>query len=194
MEFVLAAVGTYKYLFLILAAVIEGPVISMIAGALLRTGDLLLVPTFIVLFTGDLIGDTIWYAIGYYDDDRFVRRFGIYINTTEEEVATMKRVFKKYHEGILLFSKTTTGFGFALATLIVAGMTRIPFPKYMALNALGQLFWTGMLLSIGYFLGDFYLTASSIISKMSAGATLTVLVFVFIGFRNYLRKYLTETT
>lgn len=193
MDTVLAAIGAYKYFFLVIAAIIEGPVVSLVSGALLRTGDLSLTATAVALMTGDLIGDTIWYSVGYLGGDRFVRRFGKYVSTTPEEIATVKRVFHRYHEGILLFSKTTTGFGFALATLIVAGMTRIPFGKYMALNAIGQIAWTFMLLGIGFYLGDFYLTAGSILSKMGLVAAGAMLVFVFFRFKKYVRNQLSKS-
>ena len=48
------------------------------------------------------------------------------------------------------------GFGFALATLITAGMVRVDFKRYAIYNLLGGFIWTGLLVGAGYFFGNLY--------------------------------------
>ena len=74
---------------------------------------------------------------------------------------------------------------------MVAGMTRIPFGKYIAINFLGQFFWTGILLGVGYFLGDLYTQASSIFGKMSIFALFVLVLLALNGYRKYMSNKIT---
>ncbi|MES2953758.1 MAG: DedA family protein [Patescibacteria group bacterium] len=173
---------------------IEGPIITLICGTLLRTVGLPVVPTFIAVVVGDLIGDSLWYAIGYHGGQRFVHRFGKYISLTEERITTAMEYFHKYHERILLLSKLSMGFGFAIPTLVVAGMTRIPFRRFLSINAFGQMFWSGVLLAIGYYASHLYLTIGSVLGKASLLSGVVLILLIFFGFRNYLKKRILEET
>ena len=48
------------------------------------------------------------------------------------------------------------GFGFAVVTLMVAGMLKVSFKRYVVINLFGGFIWTAMLLVIGYFFGNIY--------------------------------------
>ena len=49
------------------------------------------------------------------------------------------------------------GFGFAIATLITAGMLKVPFVRYFTINFLGGLIWIYGLMLIGYYFGNIVL-------------------------------------
>jgi membrane protein DedA with SNARE-associated domain len=48
------------------------------------------------------------------------------------------------------------GLGFAVVTLTVAGMLKVPFKNYFLLNLFGGFIWTAFLITLGYFFGNFY--------------------------------------
>ena len=60
----------------------------------------------------------------------------------------------------------TAGFGLSLATLITAGIVEAPFGEYMVLNLLGQMVWTAVMLSVGYFFGNLYVVIDSVFGKI----------------------------
>ena len=151
----------YKYPALAVVSFLEGPYIMMVAGLLIKTGALAIVPAYIALFVGDFISDTVFYYIGYFFGNRFMRRFDKFFDVTEENFENMKRVFYANKKKILIGSKLTGGFGFALATLMTAGMVRAPFGEYLFLNFLGEFIWTALLLAVGYFFGNLYITISN---------------------------------
>ncbi len=182
----------YKYLLLLPVAIIEGPILSMICGFFIRTGELALAPTFIALAVGDLLGDALWYWIGRHYGHSFIRRFGRFFSITEESVATVHRIFDTYHTGILLFSKVTMGLGFPGATLFTAGMTRVPFNKFMILNALGQIVWTAALLAIGYYLGNVYERFDNALGIVSTGAIIAIVMLLLFGFARFVRSQITQ--
>jgi membrane protein DedA with SNARE-associated domain len=177
----------YKYLILVLLGVVEGPIVSVIAGFFFRLDYLSFIPAYAALMLGDLIGDVGWYGIGYYFGNPFIKRFGKYFSVTEEGVGQVERLFHQHKDWILIVSKITMGFGFAIVTLIAAGLVKIPFRRYMLLNVTGQFIWTGFLLGIGYFVGHVYETVGGIFSKISIAAVLLLAGLLIAGASRYVK-------
>ena len=145
----------------------EGHIISLLSGFLSRQGYLN--PWFagMCIAAGNLIGDIVLYWLGYHRGEKFIRRRGTYLGMTEAHVEKGRVLFHKYKGHILFFSKLTNGFGFAMAILFSAGVVKIPFRTFMLWNLFGEILWTGLLISIGYFLGNLYAQVGSTISKVS---------------------------
>jgi len=191
-DFATQLILEYKYLLMIPVAVVEGPVLSMISGVLLRLGQLSIIPTFAALAVGDLLGDAMWYWLGRRYGYSFVSRFGKYFSVTREHVETVRELFHVYHVRILLVSKVTMGIGFPAATLFTAGLSHIPFWKFMGLNALGQIVWTGLLLGIGFFLGNLYMNVNNIIGILSIAGMMGFFLLALYGFGRYLGNRLKQ--
>jgi len=189
-EWLINLVTDHQYLVYVImwvTALVEGPILSMIAGILLRLDYFPLIPLFLTLMLGDLAGDVLWYGIGRHYGHRFTRRFGKYFSITEGSVNKVEKLFHKHHYYILFASKVTNGLGFALVTLMVAGMVKIPFWKYFIVNAVGQFFWTGILLGIGYFFGHIYTQIDGVLGKLSIAALLIIAFLALLGYKKYLK-------
>ncbi len=179
---------TYKYFIIVPITIVEGPIIMMICGFLLKLGYFSLVPLYIFLMLGDLVGDVWWYFIGYRYGERFVRRFGKYFSITEKQVEVVQGLFRRYHDPIVLVSKLTMGFGLAIVTLFSAGVSRVPFGRYMTFNIIGQFFWTGFLLSIGYLFGNLYGTVDNVLGRIFLVAIFVCVFFLVVGFGKYVKS------
>jgi membrane protein DedA with SNARE-associated domain len=147
---------TYPYLIIYPLTVVFGPPVVLIAGFLLRLGVFSFWPIYFLVLAGDLTGDVIWYYVGRHGARRLIERFGRWFSVTEKEVERGEVFFHRHQAKILFISKLTTGFGFAIAILIAAGAARVPFKKYITINALGGFIWIGFLLALGYFFGHLY--------------------------------------
>ena len=184
----LAGSHTYLIYALIVAlACAEGPILSMIFGVLLRLGYFSFIPVYAALMLGDLIGDVIWYFIGYRYGHAFIARFGKYWNISEEGVEKVTKLFHKHKHSILFISKITNGFGFALVTLMTAGMIKIPFWRYMTINLVGQFAWSGILLGVGYFFGEAYTEVNDWFGRISLGILFLIVIFALNGYKKYLK-------
>ena len=84
------------------------------------------------------------------------------------------------------------GFGFALVTLITAGMAKVPFKKYMLLNVSGQLIWTGVLLSVGYLFGNIYTTIDKGFRDVAIIGIGILVVLLIYGLGRFLSKKIGE--
>ncbi len=196
MQFITAFAVNHDYLIyalLIILACIEGPILSMIMGLLLRVANFHLLPVYIALMVGDLLGDTLWYMVGRHLGYPFVRRFGYYFSINESDIAKVEKIFHKYTASILIISKLTMGFGFAIVTLFTAGLTKIPFKKYISLNLAGQFIWTGLLLFVGYEFGDLYLTFNNALAHMTIIGLFIIIFLALIGYGKYIKKRISQT-
>lgn len=187
-EQVIDLLVTYKYLLIIPITIVEGPLIMMVCGFLLKLGYFSLVPLYLILMLGDLVGDVWWYFVGYFFGDRFVKRFGKFFSITEEQVTIAKGLFRRYHDPIVLGSKLTMGFGLAIVTLVSAGISKVPFGRYMTLNIIGQFFWTGFLLTLGYLFGHLYSAIDDIFGRIFIISTFLVVFLCVIGFGKYVKS------
>jgi membrane-associated protein len=180
----------YRYVVIVPITIFEGPIVMLVSGFLLRLGYFSFFELYFALMMGDLIGDVLWYSLGYFGGMPFIARFGKYVSITEAGVNRVQAIFDKYHSAILFVSKITMGFGFALVTLFTAGMTRVPFWKYLIFNIIGGFIWTGFLIAVGYYLGNFYLTVGKSLEVATLIASATIVVLLLYGFGKYIKKTL----
>ncbi len=178
----------WVYFIIILTACVEGPILSMIFGVLIKLGYFSLLPIFLALMLGDLVGDTIWYFIGKHFGYRFVNKYGKYFSITRESIDKVTIIFHKHKRPILIISKITTGFGFAIVTLFTAGLVRIPFRHYIIMNLLGQFIWTGLLIGVGYFFSNLYIVFDNILARISIIALFLFIICAFLGYGKYIKK------
>jgi membrane protein DedA with SNARE-associated domain len=169
-------------------AVVEGPIISVICGILISQGQLNFWVVYLVVMLGDLIGDVIWYYLGYHFGYTFARKWGKRFGLTEEKISKVKEKFHTHTNFILFFSKITNGLGLALAVLFTAGLAKIPFKRYIAINIIGQCIWSGILLSIGYFFGSALNQIKSIEGKISIVIVVVLVAFLTITYIRRLHK------
>lgn len=177
----------WVYLLVICFASIAGPILSLIFGVLIKLGYFPFLPVYIALIMGDLLGDTAWYMVGRKWGHGFIRRFGKFFSVSESAVEKVTHIFKKYSSRILIISKITNGFGFAIVTLITAGLSRVPFAQYLSLNVIGQFVWSGMLIGVGYYFSHAYLAVDGVLGKMSVIALFVCLIAAFLGFAKYIK-------
>lgn len=180
----------YKYAILLPIAFVEGPMIMFLSGTLYRFGYFELVPLYLTLLIGDLIADFFWYGLGYYASRPLLKKYGHFLNITEEVFQKIEGLFHRHQNKILFISKITMGFGFALATLLAAGASRVPFKKYVLLNLFGGFIWTAFLMALGYFFGNLYTKINQEFQLISIVAAVVVISFALYGVRKYLRSRL----
>ncbi len=184
----LVLVLQYKYAIMLPLAIIEGPILSVIGGFLMHQGYLDFWPMYLTLMLGDLIGDTVWYAIGRHAARPFINRYGHKFGFTDERIAVVDGIFKRHKRKTLLISKLTTGFGLAPIVLMTAGSLGIGFGEYILLNTIGQFAWSGFLIVMGVYFGKFYVAIDAQFRTMYMIAVVVLLVLGMYFLQRYLRK------
>lgn len=177
---ILALILEYRYAILVPVALVAGFPTGMAVGVAIKLGYLEFFLAYACIMLGELIGDVGWYWIGYRWGEAFSKKYGRFVGLSPQHIDEAKRLFAHYDQRILVSSKLTTGFGFAIPILFTAGMTRMSFWRYMRANLGGQFFWSGGLIAIGYFFSDLYENVSSVEGRVSTiGIAILFLLAVF---------------
>ena len=173
-----------KYALLFIGTFTEGPLVMIGGGLLYRLGQVAFWPTYLAMVAGDFTADLVWYWVGYFTARRLIERFGHWVGVTHQGIEEMERLFKKYDLKILTLSKLTMGFGTGTATLLSAGMLRVSFLRYAAVNLLAGFVWTFFLMMVGYFFGNVY---ALIPWYLQIVFTVVAFAAVFFGLRTFSR-------
>ncbi len=150
----LAFLESSKYVLIFIGCFSEGSVVMMATGVLAFQGVVAFWPAFFVLMLGDILSDCMWYVLGRFGGRNFVDRWGYLVGATPAIVTKVEQRFGEYHTTILMISKLTMGFGFAIVTLMVAGLLRVRFIRFVGINVTGGLIWVFALYSLGYHFGN----------------------------------------
>ena len=152
----------YQYALLFPIAVIEGPIISVIASFLVSISQMNFWIAYAVLILGDLLGDGLLYALGRWGSNSILPKFGPRIGITPQRMARVEEIFRKHNIKTLLFGKWSHTFG--LIILTAAGATKQKFSKFLLINFIGTVPKSLFLILVGYYFGQGYQKINSYIN------------------------------
>jgi membrane-associated protein len=135
-------------------AVIEGPIVTAIAGFLSARDYLVWYWAVCLLICGDVIGDLLWYWLGRTSAAPLARlshRFGLRCVPSRK----LQRDLAQNATKMLLIGKWTHSIGFVVLT--GSGMLRVPLGQFFLVNLVATIPKTLVLFGVGYFAGRDYL-------------------------------------
>ncbi len=165
----------YKYQVIFPIAVLEGPIITMISGFLISLGYLSFVPTFCIVFAGDLISDSFLYGIGRFGRNvvqkiPFIRISGKRINQLEEQ-------YRAHPGKTIAASKVSYGLGWLF--LIAAGASKMTYRIFAQHITIFDAIKSSALLMVGYFFGRAALHFSNTYLQYYALAVIILLPVIY---------------
>src|SRR6266702_4696813 len=134
-----------------------GETVLIAAAVYAGSGRLNIVGIGLLAVLAAIVGDNIGYAVGFFGGRALVLRFGKYVLLTGERLDKAERFFERYGGAVVAGARFIEGL--RQANGIVAGTIRMPWPRFLAFNALGAVLWAGVWASAGYLAGD-HITAS----------------------------------
>lgn len=155
----------YKYLALFFLAIVEGPIVTVIAGFLSSTHVLNFLLVYIVIIFGDLAGDAIYYLIGYKGRSGLLSRWGKYLGVDIKSVESLEEKFQSHSGKILILGKLSHGIGGAV--LLAAGLARYSFWRFIFYNGVATLIKSLGLLFIGFYFGKSLTVINSYLGKVA---------------------------
>ena len=176
----IALIETYSLAILLPLAVVEGPVVSVLAGYLAAQGLVGAGAAGTILVLADLAGDALLYLVGRRSrsiaPDGILSRLGV----TRRRLARVVRRFRRDGLRYLLVGKLTHSAVFAV--LIAAGAARVPPLSFFAVNLAATIPKTGALLALGWFLGAAWQSADSLLPKLGMAGLALFALFILILF------------
>jgi membrane protein DedA with SNARE-associated domain len=144
-------VATKGLAILVPLAIIEGPVITIIAGWMAMLGLIDPVAAYVALVLADLVGDGVLYMIGRRGLARLPLRWRNWLGLTDERMARVDAHFRDHGPRTLVLGKLTHTAG--AAVLVAAGSARMPVMPFLLWNLLATLPKTAFFLAIGWIFG-----------------------------------------
>lgn len=182
-----ALLWSYGYIALVPGVIVMGPLAGLLAGVFARLGYFDFFTAYLFLLVGALIGDMLWYWAGRHWGEPLIGKFGRYVGITPGHVERAKGLFHRYHSPIIVLTKATNAFGLVIPVLFTAGLARIPFWRFLLLNLIGEVIWSGIMMSIGYYFSDLYLRVDDVLGRaLIIGVSVMALV-VGVGVGKYVR-------
>lgn len=170
---------------------IPSEIIMPSAGLAASQGQLLIVGVIIAGSFGSLLAAAVIYYIGRKISHEaifsFVDTYGKYLFIKKEDVEKSLEWFEKYGHRIVFFGRMVP----AVRSLISlpAGMSRMPFWKFMLFSALGTIIWTTFLAYIGYYFGNNTQLMDQIFSQVGyIIIAVVVVVTAYLIYRNMRKK------
>ncbi|WP_166170403.1 DedA family protein [Acinetobacter sp. SA01] len=170
---------------------IPSEIIMPSAGYSASQGQLTLFGVIIAGCFGSLLAAALLYWIGYkFNHDsifRFVDRYGRYMFIKSSDVKKSLDWFEHYGHRIVFFGRMIPAVRSLIS--IPAGMSHMPFWKFMFYSGLGTIIWTTFLACVGFYFGENQQLMQRIFSQVSHGIILIILVIIAILlYRRQLRK------
>ncbi len=157
--------------------IVEGPIITVIAGFLSSLGYLNLFMAYAVVVIGDLIGDSIYYSVGRWGRNFILRRWGRYVGITMKRIMRLQEYFAKHKGKTLVVGKISHAFGAPI--LVAAGVANVPYWEFAGINCLATLPKSLALLLIGFYFGKAYAKINAYFDYAEIGlVALAALLFI----------------
>src|SRR5580693_4267983 len=131
---------------------VPGETILIAAAVYAGAGRLNVFVVGLVAVLAAIVGDNIGYAIGFFGGRALVLRFGKYVRLTDERLDKAEAFFARYGGVVVAGARFIEGL--RQANGIVAGISRMAWPRFLAFNALGAVLWVGVWTSVGYLAGS----------------------------------------
>ena len=170
---------------------IPSEIIMPSAGYTASQGQLLLSGVIVAGCIGSLVAAALLYWIGYlFNHDaifRFVDRYGKYLFIQSEDVKKSLRWFEKYGHRIVFLGRMIPAVRSLIS--IPAGMSRMPFWKFMLYSSLGTIIWTTFLAYVGFYFGENQALMQQIFSQVGyVIITIVILALSWLLYRKLKNK------
>lgn len=157
---------------------VEGDAIIFTSFFLVSVGILDLPITALVLFSGAIIGDTLWYHVGH--TSRPKNRFSLWLLNLSSKLTSRfdNHLIEKTPHSIFI-SKFTYGLHHLL--LLRAGVLHIDFRKLIRTDIFTTIAWIILVGGLGYISGASFQLVRHKLEYLEIGILASVVIFVILG-------------
>jgi membrane protein DedA with SNARE-associated domain len=178
----------YKYYILLPLAIVEGPILAVIAGFLCIEGFLNLFICYPIIVLGDIIGDSLCYSLGRWGVPKFIKKIATILGVNYNNIDKVRTYFDANPNKTISLSKIILGIGFA--GIYIAGNVRIPYLHFIRIclitSAVQYIFYLGM----GLLFGNAYQQISHYLNFFAAVTIVAALAFLILYLIQSIRKKL----
>ncbi|MCO5972665.1 DedA family protein [Actinoallomurus soli] len=130
---------------------VPGETILIAASVYAGAGRLNVVILGVIAVVAAVAGDNVGYLIGRTGGCALAHRWGRYVLLTPERLRRAEQFFVRHGGKVVTIARFIEGF--RQANGILAGITGMHWPRFLAFNALGAVLWVGLWTGLGYAVG-----------------------------------------
>jgi membrane protein DedA with SNARE-associated domain len=171
-----ALVLVHRYWAILLIALFEAPVMSIVVGFFAATGDLNLFLAFGGIVLGDFIGDCALYVFGR-RSRRLFARVGRRLRLSPSNARRVLGLLEQRDRRAVVLSKLVHGIGFT--GLIAAGGMRMPFRRFILTCVVVTVCQSAVLVAVGLLSGHAYRMFAHLLGYFDVAAAAIGLVVLF---------------
>jgi membrane-associated protein len=150
-QVLLSLLEAHPYLWLFPLAVIEGPLVAMVAGSMVSLGLVSWPLAYPLVVGADLLGDTAFYLLGRFGHRPQVRRALGRLGVKRSSLDALEAVFLKRGARVLVGGKLTHFAG--APVLAAAGLARVGYGRFLFWNLVATIPKSAALMAAGYLFG-----------------------------------------
>jgi membrane protein DedA with SNARE-associated domain len=169
------------YIILFPLALIEGPVLALVVGFLVKLGYLDIFAAYTVMVAGDFFPDSFYYYIGKLAHkkgwiERLSKKFTSKAGFILDNRDILEKLWKNHGKKMMLFSKQA--YGLSTPLLVSAGLVNMSYRRFLAYAFPITLAQYIVFITIGYWLGYSYTVAGPYIQYAGWAVALFVIAFI----------------
>lgn len=174
------------YFMIGLAALLEGPLTILAAGAGISLGTLYPLPAYLSVVIGNLLADLGWYGLGRFGKAEWLNRIAPKFGVKAQDVQQLGNSIQEHAPRMLFLSKFAVGL--PIPTLIAIGLNRVSIRRWLFSWLSGELLKSAIFISIGYFYASGIQKAYGGIQTILWAITIILVIIIFIYFKKSIRK------
>lgn len=175
----------HGYFLMLIAMIIEGPIITAAAAFAAAFGLFSLPVIFVLSLLGDLIGDVIFYAVGYVGRLTFIERIAPRFGLTIKKIKSLEKHLENHSGKTIAAIKLNPVT--PLPGLMLVGALKLPLRKYIIITLIIIVPKTILFMILGYYFGNFYDTFANRLHNVpfAIGVIVAVGVLFFFLYRKF---------
>jgi len=160
LETIQALAHQYGYLVIFFGIMLEnagiplpGETITLVGGFLAGSGELSYALVLLSAVSGAIIGDSCGYWVGRWGGMTVLEKVGKFFRVPPDEIVKARDKFSGNADRAVFFGRFI-----ALLRVFagpMAGLTGMPYPRFLFFNAMGAIAWGTIMTSLAYFAGSF---------------------------------------
>ena len=187
MEYIIYLLTQYRYYILFPLAIVEGPMITVIAGFFCANRFLNPLIVFPIIILGDITGDSFYYMLGRWGSDKLPKKIGRRFGLNSERLDRVRVFFDSNPRKTIFFSKIVLGIG--VAGLFLAGNTKVPYKKFLRICLVTSILQCAVYLCIGFLFGHAYIQINHYLNYFASISIVVACALVlFFAIRSIFKK------
>jgi len=152
---------------------VPGETVLLFAGFLAYHGDIELRRAILTAIAGATLGDSLGFCLGRFGGTRFLEKYRRRFFVSERRFARAQAIFLRHADWAVFIARFVTGL--RVFSGILAGVFRMPYPRFLFFNFAGAITWATVIGWVGLFFGSNWERLVRL-AKQFSEVTLAVLV------------------